>query len=301
MERGGYLLKWRGTGIAIDPGFDFLRNFHDARYHGREINAVIVSHNHSDHNADLKSIDDLRYELFKRQGHGGGATLGPYVLIWDLDTRDSTKPEVEEPEHHFTPIVFNVGSCNPCAKIDSPHGLPFAVEYFRVKHGPSTPNAVGFRLRLEKTDGSEFIIGYTGDTEFFSDLPDRLSGCDLLLAHISQPETRELSDPNARKKNHLGYRGLAELIRLSSPRAAVVSEFWAGRADLRIDLTQGLRMLTGTSAILPGAIGMHIALPDMLVECTQCGTRVPFTDVRVSPPADSFAPLAYLCKDCVIG
>ncbi len=43
---GGYFLKWRDYGIVIDPGFDFLRNFHDAGYHGREISAVIVSHNH---------------------------------------------------------------------------------------------------------------------------------------------------------------------------------------------------------------------------------------------------------------
>ena len=57
---GGYFLKWRGFGIVIDPGFDFLRNFHDAGYHGREIASVVVSHNHPDHNSDIKDIDDLR-------------------------------------------------------------------------------------------------------------------------------------------------------------------------------------------------------------------------------------------------
>ncbi|MBS1581766.1 MAG: tetratricopeptide repeat protein [Bacteroidetes bacterium] len=63
---GGYFFKWRGHGVVLDPGFDFLRNFHDAGYHGREIQAVLVSHDHPDHNADLKGVDDLRCELFKR-------------------------------------------------------------------------------------------------------------------------------------------------------------------------------------------------------------------------------------------
>lgn len=50
---GGYFLTWRGFGIVLDPGFDFLRNFHDAGFHAREISAVIVSHNHPDHNTVL--------------------------------------------------------------------------------------------------------------------------------------------------------------------------------------------------------------------------------------------------------
>jgi glyoxylase-like metal-dependent hydrolase (beta-lactamase superfamily II) len=44
---GGYFLKWRGKGIVIDPGFDFIDNFHDAGYHMREVDAVLVSHNHT--------------------------------------------------------------------------------------------------------------------------------------------------------------------------------------------------------------------------------------------------------------
>jgi ribonuclease BN (tRNA processing enzyme) len=295
---GGYFLKWRGKGIVIDPGFDFLRNFHDAEYHGREIDAVLVSHNHSDHNADLKSIDDLRYELYKRLYKKEG--MEPYLLIWDADTQGSLKFAVAEPKHHFEPISFDLGRCAPCDEIKPRHGLPFTVEYFPVKHGDDVSKAIGFMLHLDGNDSKGLILGYTGDTEFFDELADHLAGCDLLVAHISQPSLEELSDPAARKRNHLGYRGLIELVKKCKPKATLVSEFWAGLTDVRIDLVQAIRERTGNKAILPAGIGMHVHLPGLEVECTQCAVKVPFAKVRVAPPANRFGNLSYLCPSCML-
>lgn len=297
---GGYFLKWRGKGIVIDPGFDFLRNFHDAGYHAREINAVLVSHNHSDHNADLKSIDDLRYELYKRRKQDPHGGISRYVIIWDADSQATVKFSAEEPDHHYSPIIFNVGLCDPTDTISHPRRLPFSVTYFRAKHDHDLNSAVGFKLTLEAKKGDVLTLGFTGDTEFFPELPKHLEGCDILLAHISQPETDEFDDPKTRKKNHLGYRGLAELIRLSKPKLTLVGEFWAGLADLRIDIVQGLRRVAETEAILPAGIGMHLNLLEMEIECTECGTKTQFANVRVAPPVDSFGDLSYLCPNCIL-
>ena len=103
------------------------------------------------------------------------------------------------------------------------------------------------------------------------------------------------------KKNHLGYRGVAKLVSECGPRATVVSEFWAGLADIRIDLVKALRNVTDGAPIIPGGIGLHIYLPDLKVECTQCGDKVSFGDVHVSPPAEKFGRLAYLCDRCLLG
>jgi ribonuclease BN (tRNA processing enzyme) len=290
---GGYFLKWQGKGIVVDPGFDFLRNFHDAGYHGREIDAVIVTHNHADHNDDLRSIDDLRYELFKR------GQAKPYILFLDEDSHTHVKFQIEQPIHHKQ-IPLSIGRCDPRDSITNPRGLPFTLEYFPVKHSPGVLNAVGFKLYLNDNKKS-LSVGFMGDCEFSKDLVDNLSGCDLLIAHISQPEVAELKTPTVRKKNHLGYRGLGELITKAKPKSVIVSEFWAGLADIRIDLVQGLRSLTGLNRILPGGIGLHLALPDMKVECTQCGSKIPFDEVRVSPPATPFGNLSYLCSSCVLG
>jgi hypothetical protein len=120
------------------------------------------------------------------------------------------------------------------------------------------------------------------------------------VAHISQPSTKELLNPTARKKNHLGYRGLIELVRKSKPKATLVSEFWAGLTDVRIDLVRAIRERTKNKAILPAGIGMHVHLPGLEVECTQCAKKVPFEKVRVAPPANRFGNLSYLCPSCML-
>ena len=297
---GGYFLKWEGKGIVIDPGLDFLRNFHDAAYHGREIDAVLVSHNHSDHNADVRRIDDLRYELYKRRKKDRDGGIGAYLLIWDAESNGTVSLTGEEPEHRFTPIVFDRGRCQPCNTISQVRRLPFSVRYFEAKHGEDAEEAVGFKLTLKK-GGEDFTLGFTGDTEFFPELCTHLEGCDVLLAHISQPDERELMNPKERKKHHLGYRGVAELVKGAKPKLTLVGEFWAGLTDLRIDLVKGLRVRAGTEAILPAGIGMHLHLPGMEVECTECRAKIPFGDVRVAPPANPFGALGYLCTRCFLG
>jgi tetratricopeptide (TPR) repeat protein len=56
---GGYFLKINGTGIVIDPGFNFIDNFKGSGYKFDEIDNVIVSHAHNDHTSDLESIITL--------------------------------------------------------------------------------------------------------------------------------------------------------------------------------------------------------------------------------------------------
>jgi tetratricopeptide (TPR) repeat protein len=64
---GGYFLKIKGKGIVIDPGFNFIDNFKGAGHVFDEIDAVIISHAHNDHTADLESILTLLFTCNKRR------------------------------------------------------------------------------------------------------------------------------------------------------------------------------------------------------------------------------------------
>jgi len=63
IRGGGYYLRWRGKGIAIDPGFDFIQNLASAKLAIGDIDAVVLTHGHNDHYIDLDPILSLLYEF----------------------------------------------------------------------------------------------------------------------------------------------------------------------------------------------------------------------------------------------
>jgi tetratricopeptide (TPR) repeat protein len=293
---GGYFLKWRGHGLVIDPGFDFLDNFHDAGFHGTEISAVVVSHNHPDHNYDLISLDNLCYELFRKAPK-------PSKTLFALDEDTAKTFPDDSPAHR--------GSACKLTRADSERKrwlggfdekLPFTIEHFPVSHGSDVSHAVGLRIRLhpENSNEPDIVVGYTGDGEFTDDLGKQLRGVDLLLAHVSQPDVAEFNDSSVLKKVHLGYNGLIRLIREAKPSLTLVGEFWAGLADLRLDLIAGIRLRSGSPAVLPACLGLRLRLKDFTVRCTRSGKQVPAAMVKVAPPLKEFGELGYLSPDSII-
>jgi ribonuclease BN (tRNA processing enzyme)/Tfp pilus assembly protein PilF len=322
---GGYFLRWRGKGIVIDPGFDFMDNFHDAKLHLKEVDAVLVSHNHSDHNYDLSSLDDLRYELHRRwkllhSEQKKKHDVSRCLFVLDEDTSRGFRDN--NADHRGLPMKFSEADAQRKRWIERQNELPVTIEHFKVEHGADVPHAMGMRLRLhgEKQD---FVFGYTGDTRWHPALENELAGCDLLLAHISMPSDEELLDDadyesrlgkdqggfkslpaDGFKALHLGYRGMIELISRTKPKMVVVGEFWAGLADLRIDLVKGLRAQvkkrTGMDIpILPTGLGFRLRLPSLEVECTSCNKAVSHAELMIAPAANPFGPLSYLCQRCL--
>lgn len=325
---GGYFLRWQGKGIVIDPGFDFMDNFHDANLHLKEVDAVLVSHNHSDHNYDLSSLDDLRYELHTRskklEGDDKKHAVSKCLFVVDEDTAQGFRHD--SAQHRGRPLKFDLANAEHQMWFTNPQDLPIIVEHFEVQHGKDVPNAIGMKIRLGGHDSKEeFVLGYTGDTRWFPKLGDHLQGCDVLLAHISMPSDEELLDDadyegkrgkseneggfkhlplDGFKATHLGYRGMIELISRTQPKMVLVGEFWAGLADLRIDLVKGLRSQvkkrTGKDIpILPTGLGLRLRLPSLEVECTSCSKLVTHSDLKIAPAANPFGPLSYLCPKCL--
>lgn len=331
---GGYFLKWRNTGLVIDPGIHFLRNFRDCGFHLREINGIVISHDHPDHNLDLKSFDDLRYELYKRASNKDEREMWRYTLVMDADTKRRFRgrfPSLRWPPQIRAPIkTFELNRYEQYVQNRPPEeigpeelkrvtidlkdeaDLPFRIRFFNADHSEDVPGAVGFRIDCladEWPYEALVKIGFTGDTGFFDELCDEnhLGDCDILIPHISQPDFWELLSPDGVKEDakHLGYRGVEKLITgcNSQPDLTLIGEFWSGLADSRIDIVEGLRRACQTEAIMPGSVGLLVNPQTRQIRCSneKCSDWKPPDEIRVVAPRSDehrFGPLRYLCQRC---
>jgi lipoprotein NlpI len=59
---GGYFIKSKDKGIVVDPGFNFIDNFMAEGHLFKEIDAILITHAHNDHTADLESLLTILYK-----------------------------------------------------------------------------------------------------------------------------------------------------------------------------------------------------------------------------------------------
>lgn len=304
---GGFYVRWNGVGIAVDPGYNFLKNLGDYSLTLFDINIVIITHDHIDHNHDARLLADMAYQLNRSND-----------IQWYVDAGTAKFLEMYlEPE--FLDTVHKVSAASLsledvcCLRLNDDIVLkPFKTRHILSPAAPSTGHRGykysdrTFGFLLELTDGSSGIyqIGYTSDTSFFSDLPKNLDGVDLLIANISSVYKEELVKEKQNKR-HLGLTGIQKLIHGLTvyPRILALSEFWSGIVDIRYDITKFIGTYFSTYAegsdwlILPLELGTTVSLPDSTVKCSRCGQYE--KRVYMLRPNAEFDEIIFACQRCI--
>jgi len=158
----GYLIEHAGFRLLIDPGYATAPRLLEILA-PEEIDAVLVSHGHPDHVADLNPL--LRARALR--DHPAPA-LPTYALAGALRAVLALdRPGMLDDAYDLR--EFNAGDVFPIG--------PFEVASRMLPH--SLPN-VGIRM---STDGRS--ITYTGDAAPTDDLVDLAAGTDLLLAEAT--------------------------------------------------------------------------------------------------------------------
>jgi ribonuclease BN (tRNA processing enzyme) len=162
----GYLIEHDGFRIVVDPGYATLPRLLE-RVAAADVDAVLISHGHPDHCADLHPL--LRARVL------GAAAAPPSLPVHALPGAADRVLALDEPrllQGASTVTEFEAGGSFEVG--------PFRVDTWPLPH--SLPNA-GTRL----TAGGK-VLAYTGDTGPSRAIVELARDADVFLAEASFPE-----------------------------------------------------------------------------------------------------------------
>ena len=171
----GVLVEAAGTALLVDAGPGTLRHLPDAGVGLERIGAVLLTHYHTDHTADLAALlfalRNPRYRGRPRLRVLGAAGLRGFVghltAAWPwLDPRGEYELSLEE----IAPGSFDVG--------------PFRVVAFSIRH---TIQSLAYRFEADSA-----AAAISGDADVCDGLVDVARGADLFVCECSFPDAQRV-------------------------------------------------------------------------------------------------------------
>lgn len=299
---GGFFFCWHGLGIAVDPGIGFMTQMHEYGILIDDIDVVIVTHAHIDHNQDVRGIASLLYEYNKGRERNAKFynTLLPNTVLtnnhsihWVLDS--STYQQVKEDigGQKVTLLKSIIESKSTVKLSDDTELIPFITEHIEG-------DSFGIKLVFKDSE-KEHIWGYTSDTKYFTGLLDSLSDCEIIIMNISDVYYQDVEGVKA-KNGHLGFDGCMQLLENLDPSIALISEFTCMNGDYRFETIKGLCDNTKDKnvRIMPADVGLSLSINGETVRCSYCGHFHSVSETRVIRPTEYYSQIGYVCQKCMI-
>ena len=218
---GGIIIQVSNLQFHLDPGPGALVRAKEFDVNPRATSCILVSHNHLNHANDLNSvIDAMTLGGFDKKG----------ILI--------TNPITVNGSDKHTPALSNFHrSCLERIIVLHPEQKAAVedVEIHAVNASHGESEAIGFKLITPN-----FIVGYTGDTAFTTEIADAYQGCDILILNTTFPgETKT--------DIHLNRVSTAKFIERVKPKLAIMTHF--GFDMLRADPLMEARLIQLSTGI----------------------------------------------------
>jgi len=222
---GGLWLESNGTNILIDPGPGSLIKCLENKLDPQKLDAIILTHKHLDHSADVNVIIEAISE-------GGLKPKG--ILLAPADCYDND------------PVVlkYNRAYLEKFIRIDQ--GFKYQINDINIEfplrheHGVET---YGIKISTD-----QFKLSHIVDTKYFNELIPAYNDCDILIINMVFSEPRPFP--------HLCVDDAIKLINGIQPALAVVTHFgyrlWEKGIEAYIDNIQkqtGVKTIAATDGL----------------------------------------------------
>jgi ribonuclease BN (tRNA processing enzyme) len=198
---GGFRINSTSANIHVDPGPGALLQSIKYKQDVLKLDCIIVTHFHIDHCNDAAVLIEAmtHYALKKR-----GILIGSKYTI----NGDANGDRAISKYHLSKPAVVYAAQFGERKKFKTEKG-EFEIEIIKTKH--DEPTAFGFKLWIDAN-----VIGYTGDTEYSTEIAKKFSGCDYLIVNCLKPTSDGIPD-------HLKTADVIEMLKIAKPKFAILS------------------------------------------------------------------------------
>lgn len=296
---GGFYFRYKGQGIAIDPGIGFVSLMHRNNIFIDDIDIVIVTHAHIDHNCDVGRLSALNYDYNKNRERESkfykqfftGKMAEKHNIIWymDAETIRSTKEILKYDD------VYCLGDY--CDGNSAKLTEDIQLSAIRTQHEIHNHETYGVSLNF-KTESGTKKWGYTSDTAYFKEIGDFFINSDVLLFNISDMYIADVEGIKS-KHGHLGFDGSINLLEQARPSVALTSEFCCMNGDYRYEMVKALREYSGSTLVFPSDPGLVMGIADGSMRCSLCQKDFSLFDIRVARPEQEYGKIQYICSNCM--
>lgn len=282
---GGYFLVWDGYGSVIDSGYNYMENFINSGRNLGDIKNIIITHAHDDHTADFEALLSLFSKAKKLEKPTLFMNLGSQVKFSNLISKNEFKIDRVEilNDNRIYEISRNV-----------------KMKATKAMHKDILTETTSRGLIFVMKNGSRTCnLGITGDTRLYSKgieeekgLCDLFENMDVLVLHIGSMHenefrlTKDNFEGHEYKGEHLGIRGVMNMVFQCRPKLAIISEFGEELKDMRIYIARWMDNIfdnydsSNKVRVVPGDIGLRIVFDNSIkIKCEICGKLVELKDI----------------------
>jgi hypothetical protein len=307
---GGLFIRWNGTGVAINPGKNFLNNLHQQGLHIKDVDCVVVTRDAPESYCETEAIYKLNYQVNAANRTSDDLHIIHYYLNQQAYRQISAqlKPNFKQERNTVHCLELFIDSPE-VEKVELNERLTLQYFLTRTQDDLSTTNdstsCLGIRLECKGADGRSLsTLGYLSGTPWSPLLSHNLGRCDILITGLEDTSPSDYSKVKY-NEDSLGYFGCYSLMEEVAPRILIVSEFSGKQGDIRVEVSKKMRQEYAYSSdqrtvVLPGDTELTLNLQTLQVQCSVTKKLVDPSQVRVIKTVDAFGRLQYLSPSCCL-